>query len=88
MVSPDCLQDPASSLGAGKTSLLNAIAGLLRPERGRIAIAGQVLFDSARRIDQPAHRRRIGYEIAVPMIYVSHNPDEVRRIANEVHLVE
>lgn len=47
--------------GAGKTSVLNAIAGLAKPERGRIAIAGRSLFDSARGIDVPAHRRRIGY---------------------------
>lgn len=47
--------------GAGKTSLLHAIAGLLRPLRGRIEIAGRCLFDSAARIDVPAHRRRIGY---------------------------
>lgn len=47
--------------GAGKTSLLHAIAGLLRPARGRIEIAGRCLFDSAARVDLPAHRRRIGY---------------------------
>ena len=47
--------------GAGKTSVLNAIAGLLRPESGRIAIDGRALFDSAARIDVPTHRRRIGY---------------------------
>ena len=47
--------------GAGKTSLLHAIAGLLRPARGRIEIAGRCLFDSQARIDLPAHRRRIGY---------------------------
>lgn len=47
--------------GAGKTSVLNAIAGLAAPERGRIAIAGRCLFDSERGIDLPAHRRRIGY---------------------------
>lgn len=47
--------------GAGKTSLLYAIAGLLRPQRGRIEIAGHCLYDSERRIDVPAHRRRIGY---------------------------
>lgn len=47
--------------GAGKTSVLNAIAGLAKPERGRIAIAGHVLFDAERGIDVPAHRRRIGY---------------------------
>ncbi|MFT4249243.1 MAG: ATP-binding cassette domain-containing protein [Pseudomonas sp.] len=47
--------------GTGKTSVLNAIAGLARPRRGRIVLAGRVLYDSAARIDLPAHRRRIGY---------------------------
>ena len=47
--------------GAGKTSVLNAIAGLLRPRAGRIVVDDRVLFDDARRIDLPAHRRRIGY---------------------------
>jgi len=47
--------------GSGKTSVLNAIAGLLRPERGRIALDGEPLFDAAARIDLPAHRRRVGY---------------------------
>jgi molybdate transport system ATP-binding protein len=47
--------------GAGKTSVLNAIAGLVRPQRGRIAVGERVLYDSAARIDVPAHRRRIGY---------------------------
>ena len=47
--------------GAGKTSVLNAIAGLVRPTSGRIAIDGRTLFDSAARIDVPTHRRRIGY---------------------------
>ena len=47
--------------GAGKTSVLNAIAGLLRPVSGRIAIGGRTLFDSGARIDVPTHRRRVGY---------------------------
>lgn len=47
--------------GAGKTSLINAIAGLIRPDRGRIAIDGTILTDTAQRIFVPAHRRRIGY---------------------------
>jgi molybdate transport system ATP-binding protein len=46
--------------GAGKTSLVNMIGGLLKPDRGRIAVDGNVLFDSAARINVPAHRRRIG----------------------------
>ena len=47
--------------GAGKTSVVNAIAGLIRPERGRICVDGAVLLDSERGIFVPAHRRRIGY---------------------------
>lgn len=47
--------------GVGKTSVLNAIAGLLRPQAGRIEVDGRVLFDSATRINLPVHRRRIGY---------------------------
>ena len=47
--------------GAGKSSVINMIAGLLKPDRGRIALGDEVLFDSAARIDVPAHRRNVGY---------------------------
>ncbi len=47
--------------GAGKTSVVNAIAGILRPDRGRIAINGETVFDSARGIDVPTPKRRVGY---------------------------
>ncbi|MCB1883970.1 MAG: molybdenum ABC transporter ATP-binding protein [Geminicoccaceae bacterium] len=47
--------------GAGKTTLVAMIGGLLRPRRGRIALNGRVLFDAARGIDLPARRRRIGH---------------------------
>jgi molybdate transport system ATP-binding protein len=47
--------------GAGKTSLLNMVAGLLRPDRGRIVVAGQVLFDSNAGIDLSVQERRAGY---------------------------
>ena len=47
--------------GAGKTSVLDMIAGLLRPEQGRIVIAGEVLFDHAARIDLPPEARATGY---------------------------
>ena len=47
--------------GAGKTSVINMIAGLLKPERGRIVLGDDVLFDSATGINVPAWRRRIGY---------------------------
>jgi len=47
--------------GAGKTSTVNAIAGLARPDAGRIALDGETLFDSESGIDVPPERRRIGY---------------------------
>lgn len=47
--------------GAGKTSLVEMIAGLMRPDHGRIVVQGRTLFCSERRIDLPAERRRVGY---------------------------
>jgi len=47
--------------GAGKTTILDAIAGLRTPSRGTIAIDGRVLFDSVRRVDLPPHQRHVGY---------------------------
>ena len=47
--------------GAGKTSIVNALGGLVRPDSGRIAIGDEVLFDSARGIDLPPEKRRLGY---------------------------
>jgi molybdate transport system ATP-binding protein len=47
--------------GAGKTSIVNMIAGLMRPDRGRIVLNGETLFDSAAGVERPAWRRCIGY---------------------------
>lgn len=47
--------------GAGKTTVVNMIGGLVRPQRGRVVVGGQVLFDAARGIDLPPHRRRLGH---------------------------
>jgi len=47
--------------GVGKTSTLNAIAGLLRPRVGRIVVAGDVLFDSTAGVNLPPEKRRAGY---------------------------
>jgi molybdate transport system ATP-binding protein len=46
--------------GVGKTTVLNAIAGLERPQTGRICVGQTVVFDAARGIDLPVHRRRLG----------------------------
>jgi molybdate transport system ATP-binding protein len=65
--------------GAGKTSVINMIAGLLMPDCGRIALEGEVVFDSAARTDVPAWRRRIGYVFQegrlLPHLSVRHNLD-------------
>jgi molybdate transport system ATP-binding protein len=47
--------------GAGKTSIVRALAGLMRPVQGHIRIGDAVFFDSRRGIDVPAERRRVGY---------------------------
>jgi molybdate transport system ATP-binding protein len=47
--------------GAGKTSVVNAIAGLLRPQQGRIVMDGSVLLDTERDVCVPTQRRRVGY---------------------------
>jgi molybdate transport system ATP-binding protein len=47
--------------GAGKSLTLQAIAGLLKPDRGRIAFDADVLFDHQASIDVPARARRFGY---------------------------
>lgn len=47
--------------GAGKTSTINAIAGLFTPESGRIAIGGETLLDTETGLDLPARARRVGY---------------------------
>jgi molybdate transport system ATP-binding protein len=70
--------------GAGKTSLISMIAGLLKPDRGTIAIDGDILDDTAARAHIPAHRRRIGYVFQdarlFPHLDVTQNLDYGRRM--------
>src|SRR6266850_1576312 len=47
--------------GSGKSSVLNAIAGLIQPGRGRIALGETVFFDATRKTSLPVQRRRVGY---------------------------
>jgi molybdate transport system ATP-binding protein len=71
--------------GAGKTSLVNMIAGLITPDRGRIVLDDTVLFDSATGVNVPAHRRRIGYVFQegrlFPHMTVARNLDYGRRMS-------
>jgi molybdate transport system ATP-binding protein len=70
--------------GAGKTTLMSMIAGLIAPDRGRIVLDHATLFDSASGIDVPAHRRRIGYVFQegrlFPHLSVAANLDYGRRM--------
>ena len=70
--------------GAGKTSLINMIAGLVKPDRGSIALDGETLDDAAAGVHVPPHRRRIGYVFQdarlFPHLNVSQNLDYGRRM--------
>jgi molybdate transport system ATP-binding protein len=70
--------------GAGKTSLINMIAGLLRPDRGIIALDGETLDDTEAGVHVPPHRRRIGYVFQdarlFPHLDVRQNLDYGRRM--------
>ena len=75
--------------GAGKSTLVNLIAGLLTPDRGRIALDDTVLFDSARGVNVPPHRRRIGYVFQegrlFPHMSVARNLEYGRRMWGLAH---
>jgi len=55
--------------GAGKTTVLSIVAGLMRPDSGRIAIDGTTFLDTAAGIDLPARARRIGYVFQEPRLF-------------------
>jgi molybdate transport system ATP-binding protein len=75
--------------GAGKTSLINMIAGLLKPDRGLIAVDDEMLDDTATRVHVPPYRRRIGYVFQdarlFPHLDVSQNLDYGRRMNGLAH---
>ncbi|MEA2929258.1 MAG: molybdate transport system ATP-binding protein [Hyphomicrobiales bacterium] len=70
--------------GSGKTSIVNMVAGLVTPDRGRIACNETLLFDSAAGVNLPAHRRGIGYVFQdgrlFPHMTVRKNLDYGRRM--------
>ena len=73
--------------GVGKTSVLNCIAGLLRPAAGRIAVRDRVLFNSEARVDLPPEKRRAGYVFQdarlFPHMRVAQNLDYGARFARQ-----
>ena len=79
---------PATALfgpsGSGKTTIINMIAGLAAPDRGRLLCGGRLLFDSEAGIDVPVHRRGFGYVFQdgrlFPHLSVRRNLDYGRRM--------
>jgi molybdate transport system ATP-binding protein len=55
--------------GAGKTTILNVIAGVLKPDRAVVRLDAHVLADTGARVWLPAHRRRIGYVFQEPRLF-------------------
>lgn len=70
--------------GAGKSSIINMIAGLLKPDRGTITIGNETLDDTATKSHVPPHRRRIGYVFQDARLFphrsVAQNLDYGRRM--------
>jgi molybdate transport system ATP-binding protein len=70
--------------GSGKTSLVNMIAGLLRPDRGIVSVDGETLDETSAQTHVPVHRRRIGYVFQdarlFPHLDVRQNLDYGRRM--------
>jgi molybdate transport system ATP-binding protein len=71
--------------GAGKTSVVNMIAGLVTPDRGSITLDDTVLFDAEKCVNVPPHQRRIGYVFQegrlFPHLSVRQNLDYGRRMS-------
>ena len=59
--------------GAGKTSLINAISGLTRPEQGRIVLNDRVLYDAEKKICLPPEKRRVGYVFQDARLFPHYN---------------
>jgi len=85
--------------GSGKTSLVNALAGITRPLRGRIVVNGETLFDSERGIDLPPERRRLGYvfqddllfphlHVEANLLYGYHRAPSSSRVIEPGHIIE
>ena len=85
--------------GSGKTSLVNAFAGVSRPQRGHIVVNGEALFDSDGGVDLPPERRRLGYvfqddllfphlSVEANILYGFHRAPQAARAIEPGHIVE
>jgi len=79
--------------GSGKTTVVNAIAGILRPRRGRIVINEETLFDSDLGIDVAPERRRLGYVFQDDLLFPHLNVEAnllygYRRASVDAHLID
>lgn len=70
--------------GSGKTSVVKSVAGLLRPDAGKILLDDRRLFDRDARVDVPVHQRRLGYVFQdsrmFPHLTVRENLEYARRV--------
>ncbi|MCK0137987.1 molybdenum ABC transporter ATP-binding protein [Aliiroseovarius sp. F47248L] len=73
--------------GSGKTSVIDAVAGLRRSASGRIVVGDQVLMDSAQNLHLPAHKRQLGYIFQdarlFPHMSVARNLDYARWVTGQ-----
>ncbi len=70
--------------GSGKSSIINMIAGLLKPDRGTIVVGDEAMDDTSRKLHVPPYRRRIGYVFQDARLFphrnVAQNLDYGRRM--------
>jgi len=87
------------SSGAGKTTLLRLIAGLEKPDSGRIEVEGEVWFDSDRRINLPPQKRSVGFvfqdyalfptmSVRENLLFSAETPDQRRAVDELIEMVE
>jgi molybdate transport system ATP-binding protein len=71
--------------GSGKSSVINAIAGIARPSRGAICINDLVLFNAAKGIDLPPEQRRIGYVFQDALLFPHMDVESNLRYGQRLH---
>lgn len=73
--------------GSGKTTIVQAVAGLLKPEQARVVVDGRVLADTKSGAFLPPHKRRVGYVFQegrlFPHLSVQQNLEYGRRFSNQ-----